>query len=85
MELWSKFALATFGSERVNVLSDWFSNISFIIFVVVCLLIFFLQMDGTRKNDHNQLFTTLQYTTEKKNYPFVKPNVYYFTVGSAVG
>ena len=44
-------------------------------------------MDGTRKNDHNQLFTTLQYTTEKKkkNYPFVKPNVYYFTVGSAVG
>ena len=58
----------------------------FLFFLFLCLF-FFLQIDGTRKNDHNQLFTTLQYTTEKKkkNYPFVKPNVYYFTVGSAVG
>ena len=63
-------------------------QIDFLIFLFFfCFFVdfFFLQIDRTRKNDHNQLFTTLQYTTEKKNYPFVKPNVYYFTVGSAVG
>ena len=78
--LWPHLAVKGLMSFQIDFLI-------FLLFFFVCLLIFFLQMAGTRKNDHNQLFTTLQYTTEKKKITrSLSPMLTdYFTVGSAVG
>ena len=61
-------------------------QIDFLIYFFCLFVDFFFTNRRDQENDHNQLFTTLQYTTEKNTTRSLSPMFTdYFTVGSAVG